>query len=106
MLPKKNRLTQSEFNAVFSSGKKIHSPNFLVIKNQNQLGFSKFAVSVPKKIIPKATSRNHVKRLLFNAINQSLSNNTAENIIFVIKKEFITSKLSFTELKNEIKKFI
>jgi len=84
MLARKYRLTKdSDFQKVFSRGKKAFSPYFLVRFQPNQLGNCRFAVVVANKIAKKAVIRNRLKRQVREAIYNNLSKFTQRLDIIV-----------------------
>lgn len=66
MFPRSNRLSSTEFTAVFSSGKRIHTPSFQLIVAP--ASGCKVAVVIPKKIIKSAVGRNRLRRRLAHII--------------------------------------
>lgn len=70
MLKKKYRLTKKEIEEVFKNGKSLdfYSELFYFKYLPNTLGYSRFAVIVPKKIVAKATGRNKIRRILYESL--------------------------------------
>lgn len=58
--------SKEEINHLFTNGKRIYEPPLVIIwdTTDSHDSFAKVAFSVPKKYLPKAVSRNRVKRLL------------------------------------------
>jgi ribonuclease P protein component len=62
--PKSARLRKRpEFISLSRTGKKVHSPNFIVISKTNELGESRLGITVSGKI-GNALVRNRIKRLV------------------------------------------
>ncbi len=74
--PRKLRLTEAaQFKTVFSkSSWKVSNRYFLILAKENQLEYGRLGLVVGKKILPKATQRNRLKRLLRTGfrLNQDL----------------------------------
>ena len=81
-------LSKIDFSAVFAtpSGRFSASPLRLLYRNNN-LGFSRIGIIVPKKIIRLSTERNRYKRLVreqFRQVKECLPN---VDIIFLLSRE-------------------
>ncbi|MDD5651800.1 MAG: ribonuclease P protein component [Parcubacteria group bacterium] len=106
MFPKKQRVAKKkDFDLIFKKGKILHSDFFTVRFLKNDMDFRRFAVLVSKKISPKATERNRLKRILREAIrkNQKLFP-SGNDYVFYVKKNY--SKISFRELEKLIIKML
>ena len=72
MLPRKNRLSlRSEFSALKNKGKQVQGELFsllFVVEGSQKQTPARLAFVVSNKIHPKATQRNHVRRLLAEAV--------------------------------------
>lgn len=66
MLSKKQRLTKKEFDHVFTSGKREHSPTLQLIYARGD-SFHGAAV-VGKKVFKKAVDRNKLRRRLYGVL--------------------------------------
>lgn len=106
MLPKKIRLTTGLFDQVYKLGRVQHSRLFLVRSQSISEGSgSLFAVSVPKKFAKTAVLRNKIKRLVYRAIQEGLSDTSIkvpdQMTIFGVKNDI--SKVAFVEIAKEVK---
>ena len=74
MLPKKNRLKKRrDFESVFRKGKGFRE-NFLFLKkNKNNLHQTRFGFIVGKRVSPKATVRNKIRRRLSSLVQKRLA---------------------------------
>jgi ribonuclease P protein component len=108
MLSKKLRFSTSDFSLIKTlKPQKVFTDIgvFCIYKNlQNDLGESKFAIVVPKKIFKTAVSRNKHKRIFFNVLQNYLTQpllakvrSSACSIIFYPRKNF-----NKEELKKEL----
>lgn len=109
MLPRTKRLTTPLFNDVFSSGKTFHSTSFSIRAKKTagkseQTGIvSRFAVSVSKKVLKSAVSRNQVKRRIYTAvaaIDDQIK--LPVSLIFVMKPGVAILKKSVSDFQKEI----
>lgn len=66
MLPKTQRLTKKEFDVVFKSGKRVHSPVLQLIYAPGK-DFHGAAV-VGKKVYKRAVDRNRLRRRLYGVL--------------------------------------
>lgn len=106
MLKKKLRLKTSEFERVFKDGRYSDYPLFLckILKGSNIYGY---AVSVPAKIAPKASSRNEIKRKVYSAIEDVISEsiiNSKTAFVFVVKKDILD--VDFKLLTDEVSQIL
>ena len=87
-LPAKNRLTKKkDLNLVFKEGSVIRSP-FLVIKYiKNQKSISRFGFIIPIKVTGNAVTRNRLKRVLSESVQQYISKLRGGYDVAVIVKE-------------------
>lgn len=108
MLPKANRLTKKkDFETVFNLGKGTKS-DFLIYKMlKNNLSESRFGFVVSKKVSPKATVRNTVKRRLRSAVAKGLETLKSKkpSDVVIIALPSIKEK-DFSEIKETINKVI
>jgi ribonuclease P protein component len=75
MLPKKRRIERKEFPGILSSGRRFHSPNFLlyILKTDGEDSSpSRFSFSVSKKVQKNATTRNTYRRRGYSVIKNHL----------------------------------
>lgn len=73
MLPAPNRLRrEQDFSYVYKKGRRIHGHGFSIFFLPHSQNASRFGFVISKKIIPKSTARNRVKRILRAVIQQNL----------------------------------
>jgi len=70
MLKKSHRLHKSEVERLYKKGKVTPQDFILARTLTNRAGHARFAVVVPKKVLPKATDRNRLKRLIYTWLAQ------------------------------------
>src|ERR1035437_249967 len=88
MLSNANRLSVKEFDLVVKTGHEAHSP-FFTIKYIPASDF-KFSPTAPKKTFKMAVSRNRVRRRIYAAVREILSQRkTNQNMIVLIVKKDI-----------------
>ena len=101
---KNHRLLRKDFDEVFNSGKRKHSP-FFTIHSISTDDWSRlaFSVVVSKKVVKQAFLRNRTKRRLYSALKEVFSD-LKEPIkgIIILKKD--VSKTPFKDIVSEIKK--
>lgn len=55
--------TATDFQKVWKMGKRVSVPLVIMVSCENQLGYSRLGISIPKKNIRLAVDRNRLKRL-------------------------------------------
>ena len=96
----KNRIKKySEFQKVIQADNVKKSSFFVIYKLDNELGYSRFGISVPKKI-GNAVIRNRIKRQVRSAIGQSTNFEESVDIVLIIRKSYDINQ--FTKVKSEI----
>ena len=96
----KNRIKKySEFQKVIQADNVKKSSFFVLYKLDNELGYSRFGISVPKKI-GNAVVRNKIKRQVRSAIGQSTNFEESVDIVLIIRKSYDINQ--FTKVKSEI----
>ena len=100
----KNRIKKySEFQKVIKEGN-VKKTNFFVSYTlPNELGYSRFGISVPKKI-GVAVIRNRVKRQVRAAIAQSTNYQKSIDVVLIVRKTYNTEQ--FTLVKSEIQEIL
>ncbi len=94
MLPRANRLTKKkDFDVVFKGGKTTRADFLMAKVLMSSLPASRFGFVVSKKVSPKATVRNKVKRRLREAAAELLTAKQPFDTVIVAlpgieKKEF------------------
>ncbi|RHZ36551.1 ribonuclease P protein component [endosymbiont GvMRE of Glomus versiforme] len=56
------------FSKILSQGKKIVNSDFVIFYLPNQLNNCRFGISIPRKVVKKATQRNYYKRQIKNIL--------------------------------------
>jgi len=102
VLPKVNRLVKKkDFDLVFKNGESARD-GFLIVKMlKNNLPESRFGFVISKKISPKATVRNKIKRRLGDAVSGNLKNLKKSADVVVITLPGIEKK-EFEDLLNTV----
>jgi ribonuclease P protein component len=107
---KENRLCSSRrIESLFLEGERFYEFPFKAIWQEEKKAEThlKLAVSVPKKRLPKASQRNHVKRLIREAYRKNKSiilptlqqKNKSINVMIVYT---LPSILSYSEIEDKI----
>jgi len=104
MLPKENRIKKrKEFQKVLISSKTYKTPFFILRINKNNLNKNRFAFVVGRKVSPKATVRNKIKRRLAAIIRGEKEKIKLGTDMVIIALPGI-EKINFTEIKKTIEK--
>jgi ribonuclease P protein component len=101
MFKKTYRLNTSEFKEVFTLGKSIHTPLFLVKTKENQLKHPRFAVVVSKKISKRAVERNYLKRRFMHKIKDIVNTLPNKDYIFILNSGI--KDIQYKDLLNNFK---
>ena len=100
----KNRIKKySEFQKVIEADDVKKTCFFVSYRLANDLGYSRFGISVPKKI-GNAVTRNKIKRQVRSAIGQSTNFEEAVDIVFIVRKNYEINE--FAQIKSEIQKLL
>ncbi len=75
------------FNDVLSSNTRSEDEMFTVFYVKNKTNACRLGVSLPKKIIAKATTRNRIKRLIKNSFSLFFQEATGIDVVVRAKKE-------------------
>ncbi|STX30246.1 ribonuclease P protein component (RNase P) [Legionella beliardensis] len=76
-------ITKSEYDYVFAQGKKILTPEFVILYRSNCLGYARLGLSLSKKRIAKACQRNRLKRIVRESFRTQ--NLPAVDIVFLAR---------------------
>ena len=100
----KNRIKKySEFQKVIEEGEVKKTCFFVSYATSNDLGYSRFGISVPKKT-GNAVIRNRIKRQVRSAIGQSTTFEKSIDMVLIIRKNYDTN--SFDQILSEIKELL
>ena len=100
----KNRIKKySEFQKVIAEGEVKKTCFFVSYTINNELGYSRFGISVPKKI-GSAVLRNRVKRQVRSAIGQSTDFSKSIDVVLIVRKTYQTEE--FALAKSEIQEIL
>ena len=100
----KNRIKKySEFQKVIEEGDVKKTSFFVSYALQNDLGYSRFGISVPKKI-GNAVLRNRVKRQVRSAIGKATDYSKPLDTVIIVRKNYTTDSFDF--ILSEIKELI
>ncbi len=105
MLPKKRRISRSEFPYILANGKRYNSQHLLLylVKNQANKPYfqTKIAFSVSKKVCNTAVGRNKLRRRGYSVVGKKISKIEPGSLGFFVFKKGSTST-SFKALEGEI----
>ena len=93
----------TEFQKVIEEGDIKKTCFFVSYTTPNNLGYSRFGISVPKKT-GNAVVRNKIKRQVRFAIGQSTKFEPSIDTVLIIRKSYDTS--CFDQVLSEIKELI
>jgi len=103
--PKSARLRKRpEFISLSRTGKKVHSPNFIVISKRNERGESRLGITVSSKV-GNALVRNRIKRVVREFFRRRRHDWLPPSDIVVIARKgagALGSNLMVQELQNSI----
>ena len=100
----KNRIKKySEFQKVIEADNVKKTCFFVSYSSTNELGYSRFGISVPKKI-GNAVIRNKIKRQVRSAIGQSTNFEKSVDIVIIVRKNYQIS--NFAQIKSEIQELL
>ena len=100
----KNRIKKySEFQKVIAEGEVKKTSFFVSYTLTNELGYSRFGISVTKKI-GTAVLRNRVKRQVRSAIGQSTDFSKSVDVVLIVRKTYQTEE--FALAKSEIQEIL
>ena len=100
----KNRIKKySEFQKVLEADNVKKTSFFVSYRLNNELGYSRFGISVPKKI-GNAVIRNKIKRQVRAAIGQSTNFEESVDIVLIVRKTYEINE--FAQIKSEIQQLL
>lgn len=100
----KNRIKKySEFQKVIEADDVKKTSFFVSYRLANELGYSRFGISVPKRI-GSAVIRNRIKRQVRSAIGQSTNFEESVDIVLIVRKTYQIEE--FAKVKSEIQQLL
>src|SRR3989344_6458243 len=106
MLPKIHRLTKKkDFDVVFKGGKSVGGAFLMVKILKSNLGESRFGFVVSKKVSPKATVRNKVKRRLREAVACEIKNMKGARDVIIVALPGV-QKQEFSVIREMVKNIL
>ena len=100
----KNRIKKySEFQKVIQEGEVKKTCFFVSYTTPNELGYSRFGISVPKKT-GNAVVRNRIKRQVRSAVGQSTNFEKSVDIVLIVRNIYKTTE--FNQMLSEIREII
>ena len=100
----KNRIKKySEFQKVIEADIVKKTYFFVSYTLQNDLGYSRFGISVPKKT-GNAVVRNKIKRQVRAAIGLSTDFSESNDVVIIVRRNYNID--DFTRVKNEIQELL
>ncbi len=100
MIPKKNRLSRSQLQYILKKGQRQRSNHFNITWKRGATKENRFCVVVSKKIAPKATDRNHLRRQIYESIRLSPEIEPPLDIVLIAKPGI--QEIPFDELQKNI----
>ena len=100
----KNRIKKySEFQKVIKAADVKKTCFFVSYRLKNELGYSRFGISVPKKT-GNAVIRNRIKRQVRAAIGLSTNFEEPIDIVLIVRKNYDIN--NFEQIKSEIQQLV
>ena len=100
----KNRIKKySEFQKVIEAADVKKTCFFVSYRLKNELGYSRFGISVPKKT-GNAVIRNRIKRQVRAAIGLSTNFGEPIDIVLIVRKNYDIN--NFEQIKSEIQQLV
>ena len=100
----KNRIKKySEFQKVIEADNVKKTSFFVSYRLKNELGYSRFGISVPKKT-GNAVVRNRIKRQVRAAIGLSTNFEEPIDIVLIVRKSYDIN--NFEQIKSEIQQLV
>ena len=100
----KNRIKKySEFQKVIAAENSKKTCFFISYRLDNTLGYTRFGISVPKKI-GNAVVRNRIKRQVRAAIGLSTNFEKSVDFVIIVRRTYQIDK--FEQMKSEIQQIL
>lgn len=102
MIPRRRKFPlRTDFFRFRGKATKVVTPHLIIYSLPSQ-SFSRFAVTVPKKVNKLATSRNYLKRLTYDSLWEQYQNKQLDLVIVYkplpLKRNLETKRLILSEL--------
>ena len=88
----------------FQKSRAYHNPLMRLRVAFNNQNIPRFGFIIPKKVVPKVTDRNKIKRRLKGILRQNLEHMAARDLLIFPKKEALY--LKYEQLNNETVKLL
>jgi len=97
-----------EFAEVIEKGKKIVNSEFVIFYSSSQLNNCRYGISVPRKLVKKATQRNHYKRQIKNILVKRKDVchalfSSHYNLVIIVRSGFLVIDQFFVKQNSLIK---
>lgn len=93
MIPKRIRLTSVQVQSgSLWRNHKVPDAGYGLKYRKNNLGYSRYAIVVGKKIAARAVDRNRIRRTIYDALG-GMSNNPVDIVIFITKPTWSVDNL-------------
>ena len=103
--PRSVRIVRSsDYQAIYKTGFKIHSPHFVLFSRGNALGYSRLGITASRKV-GGAVVRNRVKRLFREIFRRSL-NQIPNRFDIVVNAKSNCDGVHYEELQTEFLKTV
>jgi len=94
---------KKDFDRVFSGGRALRRDPFVLIALPNALGTVRLGIAIPKRLVPLATRRNRVRRLIRAGVSANMERCASHDIIVLLKaKVEVAMSESGTPLHKQI----
>lgn len=103
MIAKDFRLKRNQIDYLINKGESFNTKLFIIRHTENNKSFSRFCVIISKKISTEATTRNRLRRQIYESIRLSniLENQSIHTDFILIPKKSILNK-DFTAIKEDL----
>lgn len=104
-LRKREKLMEkTDFERVLKKGGRFYSRNFSVIAAENGLGFARIGKIVAKKKVPRAVSRNKIKRRFREVFRLNKQMFGSRDVVFMAQRD--SSNLPFKAVSGDILRLV
>lgn len=96
-------LKRAEYQRLSASGKKFHTPHFIVVWSEESVGRARIGITASRKV-GNAVARNRIKRLVREYFRHHKHGFIVADFNIIAKRG--AEKLAFHELCNELEKAV